>query len=114
MWIYSVASDATMSSILVRQEGIEHHPTYYISYLLKGPKLYYTSLEKLTLVLTLMALYLQPYIMLYPIVVVTYTSLKHILTPPEATGRSIKWAKALSEYNIEYQPWQAIQGDRIK
>lgn len=91
----------TISAVLVRQTGVDHHLVYYISYLFKGPKLHYISLEKLTLGLILVTRHLGSYFLLHRIVVLTNTLVRHILTHLEAIGRLIKWAIELSECDIK-------------
>lgn len=61
LWVHLVASKATVSAILVRQDGADQHPVYYVIYLFKGDELCCTSLEKLTLGLILVAWGLRHY-----------------------------------------------------
>ncbi|KAL5546495.1 hypothetical protein UlMin_006182 [Ulmus minor] len=56
---------------------------------------------------------LRPYFQCHPIVVVTTYPLKGILQKPELSGRLTKWAVELSEYDISYQPRNAIKSQAL-
>ncbi|KAL5551104.1 hypothetical protein UlMin_001280 [Ulmus minor] len=56
---------------------------------------------------------LRPYFQCHPIVVVTTYPLKGILQKLELSGRLIKWAVELSEYDISYQPRTAIKSQAL-
>lgn len=66
-------------------------------------------LEKLALALILTVRRLRQYFLSHPITVLTNSTLGHVLSNPKASGRLIKWAMELSEYDLEYQPRTAIK-----
>lgn len=113
LWIYLTASEFIVSIMLIRQENNKKQPIYYISFWFKGSELQYTALEKLTLGLTLTSRRLCLYFLLHPIVVLTSMPLVCILSRLEATGRLIKWATELNEYDINYQPCMAIKAQGL-
>ncbi|KAL0456895.1 UNVERIFIED_CONTAM: Retrovirus-related Pol polyprotein from transposon opus [Sesamum latifolium] len=61
LYIYLSASEEAVSAVLVRAEGREHQPVYYISKVLQGTELKYPPIEKLALVLVVAARKLRPY-----------------------------------------------------
>ncbi|XP_071926220.1 uncharacterized protein [Coffea arabica] len=56
---------------------------------------------------------LRTYFQTHPVVVVTDQPLKEILSKPEASGRMVKWAVELSEYDLGYQPRTAIKAQAL-
>ncbi|KAL2226421.1 UNVERIFIED_CONTAM: hypothetical protein Sindi_2000800 [Sesamum indicum] len=61
-------------------------------------------MEKLALALVITARKLRPYFQSHKIVVLTNHPLKHVMSRPKASGRLIKRAVKLGQYDIEYQP----------
>ncbi|XP_073275397.1 uncharacterized protein [Primulina huaijiensis] len=51
LYVYLSATEAAVSSVLIRQLGTEQSPVYYISHALKGAELRYMVVEKLALAL---------------------------------------------------------------
>ncbi|KAL2232853.1 UNVERIFIED_CONTAM: hypothetical protein Sindi_1465300 [Sesamum indicum] len=70
---------------------------------LTGAETRYAEIEKLALAVVVTARKLRPYFQSHRIVVRTNHPLKNILTRPEASGRLIKWAVELGEFDITYQ-----------
>ena len=66
-------------------------------------------IEKLALALIMTSRKLRPYFQCHPISVVTAYPLRNILHKHELSGRLAKWAIELSEYDITYQPRNAIK-----
>ncbi|KAL0462942.1 UNVERIFIED_CONTAM: hypothetical protein Slati_0181800 [Sesamum latifolium] len=56
---------------------------------------------------------LSPYFLLYPMGVRTNTPLKQVLVKLEASGRLVKWAIELSEYDISYLPRTTIKAKAL-
>ncbi|KAL5562066.1 hypothetical protein UlMin_031813 [Ulmus minor] len=111
--IYLAVSDTAVSSVLIREEDGKQLPVYYVSKSLLDAETRYSQLEKLALALVSAARKLRPYFQCHPIVVVTTYPLKGILQKPELSGRLIKWAVELSEYDISYQPRTAIKSQAL-
>ncbi|XP_073049605.1 uncharacterized protein [Primulina eburnea] len=113
LWVYLSATEYAVSSVLIREEGTDQRPVYYVSHALKGPEVRYTEVEKVALALVITARKLRPYFLSHPITVLTNTPLGRIMTQPEISGRLVKWNVELGEYDIEYQPRKAIKAQAL-
>ena len=67
-------------------------------------------MEKLILALVTAARKLHPYFQAHTIEVLTEYPIKQVLHKPETSGRLMKWAIELSEFDIRYRPKIAIKG----
>lgn len=68
----------------------------------------YTDMEKLVFALILAARNLQPYFQAHKVEGRTSYPLRQIMHKPEATGRMLKWAAELGQFDLEYKPRSAI------
>ena len=94
--LYLAVSDFSTSAVLVRDKERVQHPVYYCSRALRGAEKRYPRMEKL--------------IMAHTIEVPTEYPMKQVLHKPETSGRLMKWAIELSEFDIRYRPKTAIKG----
>ena len=67
-------------------------------------------MEKLILALVTAARKLRPYFQAHTIEVPIEYSMKQVLHKPETSGRLMKWAIELSEFDIRYKPKIVIKG----
>ena len=67
-------------------------------------------MEKLILTLVTTARKLRPYFQAHTIEVPTEYPMKQVLHKPETSGRLMKWAIELCEFDIRYKPKTAIKG----
>ena len=67
-------------------------------------------MEKLILALVTAAQKLRPYFQAHTIEVPTEYPMKQVLHKPETSGRLMKWALELNEFDIRYKPERAIKG----
>ena len=67
-------------------------------------------MEKLILALVTTARKLRPYFQAHTIEVPTEYPMKQVLHKPETSGRLMKWAIELSEFDIRYKQKTAIKG----
>ena len=67
-------------------------------------------MEKLIFALVTAARKLRPYFKAHTIDVPTEYPMKQVLHKPETSGRLMKWAIELSEFDIRYKPKTAVKG----
>ena len=108
--LYLVVSDFSTSAILVKDKDRVHHLVYYCSQALRGAKERYPRMEKLILALVTAARKIRPYFQAHTIEVPTEYPMKQVLHKPETSGRLMKWAIELSEFDIRYKMKTAIKG----
>ena len=108
--LYLVVSDFSTSPVLVRDKERVQHPVYYCSRALRRAEEKYPRMEKLILALVTAARKLLPYFQAHTIEVPTEYPMKQVLHKPEVSGRLMKWAIELSEFDIRYKLKTAIKG----
>ena len=106
--LYLAVSDFSTSAVLVRDKERVQHPVYYCSRALRGAEETYPKMEKLILALVTAARKLRPYFQAHTIEVPTEYLMKQVLHKPEVSGRLMKWAIELSEFDIRYKPGQIL------
>ena len=67
-------------------------------------------MEKLILALVTTSKKLRPYFQAHTVEVPTEYPMKQILHKPETSGRLMKWAIELSEFDIRYKPRATVKG----
>ncbi|KAH9727588.1 Ribonuclease H [Citrus sinensis] len=113
LYLYLAVSDRAVSSVLVREEEGVQYPIYYTSKALLDAETRYPPLEKWALALVIAARKLRPYFQAFPVSVITNQSLRQTLHKPDASGRLVKWAVELSEFDIDYKPRAAIKAQAM-
>ena len=107
--LYLVVSDFSTNAPLVRERDRIQQPVYYCSRALRGAEERYPKMEKLILALVTTARRLRPYFQAHIIEIPIEHPMKQILHKPETSGRLIKWAIELSEFDIKYKPRTAVK-----
>ncbi|XP_073017859.1 uncharacterized protein [Primulina eburnea] len=72
--------------VLIKEEGSDQKPVYYVSYALRGPELRYNEIEKIVLALIMTPQKLRPYFLSHQIIVLTNSPLDRIMTHSEIKG----------------------------
>ena len=108
--LYLAVSDFLTNAVLVRDKDRVQHPVYYCSRALRKAEERYPRMEKLILALVTTTRKLRPYFQAHTIEVPTEYPMKQVLHKPETSGRLMKWAIELSEFDIRYKPKTAIKG----
>ncbi|KAM2222381.1 hypothetical protein ACFXTI_016544 [Malus domestica] len=108
--IYLSILASAVSSVLIQNNGNVERPVYYASKALQDAETRYSNIEKLALALVMSAQKLRPYFQAHSIIVLTNHHFRQILQSPDTSGRMIKWAIALGEFDISYQPKPAEKG----
>ena len=113
LYLYLAVSPHAVSSALVREEGKVQKPVYYTSRVLRGAEGRYPLMEKLAFALITASRKLRHYFQAHAIIVMTDHPLKKAMNKLEAAGRLIQWAIELSEFDIRYQPRNAIKAQAL-
>nr|GEV29161.1 reverse transcriptase domain-containing protein [Tanacetum cinerariifolium] len=108
--VYLAATKETVSAVLIMKREDKQMPIYFVSRELRGPKLNYTSMEKLVLALVHASKCLKRYFQAHPIIVITDQPIQQILSRPKVAGRLQKWSIELGEYAIHYRPRVSVKG----
>ncbi|XP_077251992.1 uncharacterized protein LOC143891256 [Tasmannia lanceolata] len=104
-----VKSRAAFAAVLIREEYHQQKPIYYVSKVLHDAETRYQRVEKLVYALVMAPRKLRPYFQAHTIKVLTGQPLRQILHRPDTSGRLVKWAVELSEFDIKYLPRPAIK-----
>lgn len=111
--LYLAVAESSISSVLVREEASYQLPIYYVSKALLPAEVRYPDMEKLALSLVIASRKLRPYFQAHSVHVLTNFPLRQVLQKPDASGRLLKWAVELSEFDIIYAPRTAIKGQAL-
>ncbi|VFQ99526.1 unnamed protein product [Cuscuta campestris] len=112
LYLYLGVTQMAVSSVLMRDDGIQR-PIYYVSKALNGAESRYTPTEKAGYALFITAKKLTSYFQAHPIVVLTDLPLGTVMRDSTSSGRMIKWAMMLTQFNIEYRPRTVIKGQDV-
>ena len=103
-------SAVLISAVLVRDKDRVQYPVYYCNRALRGAEKRYPRMEKLILALVTASQKLCRYFQAHTIEVPIEYPMKQVLHKPETSGRLMKWAIELSEFDIKYKSKTAIKG----
>ncbi|XP_028058191.1 uncharacterized protein LOC114262049 [Camellia sinensis] len=109
LFLYLAVSDHAVSAVLVREDGKEQKPVYYVSKTLLDAETRYLLLEKLAYALLIASRKLVHYFQGHTINVLTEFPLKSVFNRADFSGRTAKWAVELGEFDIKFQPRTAIK-----
>ncbi|GJT57759.1 reverse transcriptase domain-containing protein [Tanacetum coccineum] len=108
--IYLAAAKEAISAILMTERDRKQIPIYFVSQALRGPKINYTSIEKLVLALVSASKRLKRYFQAHTVIVITDQPIKLMLSNLEVTERLLKWSFELGEHDIQYRPRTSVKG----
>lgn len=110
LFVYLVVTDGAISSVLIREDEkkMQKH-IYYVNKALTVVELRYSRLEKIAFALFVTAKKLSAYFQAHPVQVLTDQQVGAVLQNPMSSGRLIKWAMMLTQFNIEYRPRKAVK-----
>ena len=106
-------SQLAVGSVLVKEAAGVQVPVYYVSKRLYDAELRYPKLERLALTLFVSTRKLRHYFLAHSVVVFTNHPMKQVLRRPEASGRLVKWAVELTQFDILCQPRTAMKGQAL-
>lgn len=110
--LYLATTGHAVSVALVREEGKEQSPIYFVSHVLRDAETRYTQIEKAAYALVIAARKLRPYFQSHAIKVYTSVPLKKAFANFDSSGRLLKWALEISEFDISFHP-QTAQKSQI-
>ncbi|XP_074356014.1 uncharacterized protein LOC141695685 [Apium graveolens] len=100
LYLYLTVSEQAMSAVMKKEERKLQKPVYYVNKELRGSELNYFTIKKFALALITASRKLRPYFQAHKIEFLTNQPLRSILYNPKASGRLIKWAIELGEFDI--------------
>ncbi|XP_022875567.1 uncharacterized protein LOC111394008 [Olea europaea var. sylvestris] len=103
-------SNESISVVQTREEGTTQLFVYYTSKALLSSKTRYPNMVKLALALITTSRKLRPYFQAHNIHVLTNFPLRQVLQKSDASGRLLKWAVKLCEFDIVFKIRVAIKG----
>ena len=109
LYLYLAVSLHAISSALIREERKIQKPIYYISRVLRGAEGRYPMMEKLAFTLVTTSRKLRHYFQAYVINVLTDHPSNKAMNKLKAVVRLIQWAIELNEFDVRYQPRNAIK-----
>ncbi|XP_072071426.1 uncharacterized protein [Arachis hypogaea] len=109
LYLYLAVTTQAMAAVLVREEDKTQRPIYFISKGLQGAELKYTKLENLAYALLTSSRRLKQYFQGHVIILRTNQAIRQALQKPNLAGRMMAWAVELSQYDLQYEPRQAIK-----
>lgn len=107
--LYLVVSNKAMSLVLVQETEKGEKPIYIVSKVLKGAKLCYQKIERLTLAVVITTQKLRYYFQGHPIILRINYPIKQVLKKSDLEGRMVSWAIKLSKYDIKFVPRSSIK-----
>ncbi|XP_077225197.1 uncharacterized protein LOC143858426 [Tasmannia lanceolata] len=107
--LYLSVSPMALAVVLVREEHSQQKPVYYVSKVLYDAEVRYQRFDKLAYSLVMAARKLRSYFQAHTIKVLPDQPLRQVLHKPDTSGRLVKWAIELSEFDIQYIPRPAIK-----
>ncbi|XP_057770724.1 uncharacterized protein LOC130990511 [Salvia miltiorrhiza] len=113
LYLYIAVGEDAISSVLIREEGSHQKPIYFVSRIIQGPELNYTEIEKAALAVMVTGRKLRPYFLSHRVVVRFALPFRQGLGRPDLSGRMVKWAVELGEYDVEYEPRTAIKAQAL-
>ena len=102
-----------ISLALIWEEGKVQKLVYYTSLALRGAEGRYPLIEKLAFALIAASRKLRHYFQAHVINVMMDHPLKKAMNKLEAAGRLIQWDVKLSEFDIRYQPRNAVKAQAL-
>lgn len=111
--LYVSASPQTVAAVLLVETEKAQLPVYFVSHVLTGAEQRYPLVEKMALAVMIAARKLKPYFDAHTIRILSNYPLEKAFQKLDASGRLLRWAIELSEYEIEVKPITAIKAQAL-
>ncbi|XP_015953826.1 uncharacterized protein LOC127747537 [Arachis duranensis] len=110
LYLYLSITEEALAAALIREdEKKEQKPVYFISKVLQDAETRYSRLEKLAFALLTASRRLRQYFQAHPVTVRTDQAVKQVLQKPDLAGRMLAWSIELSQFQIKFEPQNAIK-----
>lgn len=113
LYLYIIVGEHSISSVLVKKEGIAQIPVYFVSKVLQGLETRYTKIEKAVQAVMTTSRKLRAYFLSHLIKFCTNLSFKQTLGRPDLSVQMVMWAVELGEYKIEFEPCTTIKAQTL-
>jgi hypothetical protein len=112
--MYISMQERVIEAVLLQEEDGKEFLVVYVSRNLLDAETWYVFMEKLCLSLYYACSKFRYYILSSScIVACQYNVIKHMLLKPILSGRMGKWAYALVEYDLAYEPLRSMKGQLV-
>ena len=105
--------DFLVSAMLIREKEKIQKLVYLCSKSLRGIEERYPKMEKLVLALITATRRLRPYFPGQTIKIPINQPMEQVFHKPESSGRLVKWANELGEFDIKFKPRVSIKGQAL-
>ena len=112
LYLYLVVSPHEINDALIHEEEKIQWPVYHVSKRLLDMETKYGELE-IAYALIMALRKLGPYFQDHTIEVLTNYPLRQVLQKSKASGRILKWAIKLSQFDLGYKPRTVIKGQML-
>ncbi|XP_025664561.1 uncharacterized protein [Arachis hypogaea] len=114
LYLYLSITEEALAAALVREnEKKVQKPVYFISKVLQDAEARYSRLEKLAFALLTASRRLRQYFQAHPMTVRTDQAVKQVLQKPDLAGRMLAWSIELSQFQIKFEPRNAIKAQAM-
>ncbi|XP_025670636.1 uncharacterized protein [Arachis hypogaea] len=114
LYLYLSITEEALAAALVREnEKKEQKSIYFISKVLQDAEARYSRLEKLAFTLLTASRRLRQYFQAHPVTVRTDQAVKQVLQKPDLAGRMLAWSIELSQFQIKFEPRNAIKAQAM-
>jgi hypothetical protein len=112
--LYIAVEDAMIGAIMTQITEGKDHIIIYLSWCLNNAKTRYSFIERLCLTLFYDCSKLRHYLLSSTCIVVCQASvIRHMLQQPILSEKIRKWAYALIEYNLAYEPLKSMKSQIV-
>jgi hypothetical protein len=113
LYLYLAVCPIAISAALIQEEEGVQKPVYFVSKALHGAEERYPQIEKLAFALVMASRKLWPYFQAHTIRVLTEYPLRKVMQKLDLSKRLANWAIELGEFDLEFDPRNAIKGQAL-